>query len=82
MDPVIEIDDEDDIADPDLMNSKSFNIEKAMSVDLSTEMYHLYCLNLRARKFGDSCYLNYYKIDEDEDVQMMALKNKNQIDIY
>lgn len=62
-------------------------IDDLTSEDMSTDMYELYCVNLRARRDGENYFLNYRRIkcgkkvnghlEENEDLQAIADKNQD-----
>lgn len=55
------------------------DLEELFGGDVSTEMYDIYCINLRARKVGDKFQLNYRKIMPDENIQIVHIKNEEYI---
>lgn len=60
------------------------------SEDISTEIFDLYCVNLRAWRDGDNYYLNYRRIkcgkkvgghiEEDENLQAIVDKNQEMLE--
>ena len=65
---------EDDNSGPNLAKIKTV-VKELDSEDPSTDMYSIYCVNLRASKQGTSHFLNYQKLSPEDDLQAIHLKN-------